>query len=114
MKLYTQIRLEAYREIDRWCIGIATHHPQLIGEDQAGCKELKEALNRELGDGEEPWEEWVWWQWIDERYRNWSSIIPTLHQECDVGSGEVMSYFAEKLASIAEVAVPIIDRYEGT
>ena len=114
VKLYTQIRLEAYREIDLWCIGITTHHPQLIGEDQAGCKELKEALNRELGNSEEPWEEWVWWQYIDKQYRNWSSIIPTLHQECDVGSGEVMSYFAEKLASIAEVAVPIIDRYEGT
>ena len=113
-KQQTQIRLEAEDGVNQWSIGVASSNTQLIGANQAGYKELKGALDREFGDSERSWEGWVWWQWIDEQYGNWASLIPTLHQECEEGSGEVMTYFAEKLASVANVAVPIIDRYEDT
>ena len=108
---HTQIRLEAVWENDHWGIGVVSQHPQ-FAKDQAGYTELKAALTKEFGNRDEDW--WLWWQYIDEEYKNWRSIIPTLHRECEEGGGEATMYFVEKMASIAEVAVPIIDRYEGT
>ncbi len=113
VKQYTQIRVEAVSEIDSWGIGLKSYS---LAKDRAGHMELKASLTNKLGSSEENWEGdgWLWWQYIDERYRNWSSIIPTLHRECEEGSGEALMCFVEKLADVAEVAVPIIDRYEGT
>ena len=108
---HTQIRLEAVWENDHWGIGVVSQHPQ-FEKGQAGCTELKAALTKELGDSEADW--WLWWQYIDEEYKHWHSIIPTLHRECEEGSGEATKYFVQKLASVAEIAVPIINRYEGT
>lgn len=107
---HTQIRLEAVWENDHWIIGVASQHPQ-FAKGQAGYTELKGALTKEFGNSEEDW--WLWLRYIDEEYKHWHTIIPTLHRECEEGSGEVTMYFVEKLANIAQVAVPIVDRYEG-
>ena len=105
----TQLRLEAESGLDRWSIGVKTEHPKLIGEDQECHRELREALENELGKSEAHHQGWVWWQWIDEEYQDWTSKILTLHEECEKGEGEVTTYFVEKFAEIAKVAVPIID-----
>ena len=108
---HTQIRLEAVWENHSWGVGVVSQHSQ-FSKDQAGYIELKAALAKEFGNSEADW--WLWWQYIDQEYRDWHNIIPTLHRECEAGGGEATMYFVEKLSSIAEVAVPIIDRYEGT
>jgi len=111
----TQIRLEAWREIDLWCIGIMSENPQLIQEDQEGHRQLRDALATSESTADWwGWQGWVKWQWVDERYRNWSAIIPALNRECEEDGGEATMYFVEKFARIAKVAIPIIDRYERT
>ena len=105
----TQLRLEAESKLDRWSIGVKTEHPELMGEDCRGRKELREALENQLGKSEEHRQGWVWWQWVNEEYQDWTSKIWTLHEECEKGEGEVTTYFVEKFAEIAKVAVPIID-----
>ena len=105
----TQLRLEAESGLDRWSIGVKTEHPKLIGEDQRWHRELREALENQLGKSEAYHEGWVWRQRINEEYQDWTSKIRTLHQECESGTGEVTMYFVEKFAEIAKVAVPTID-----
>lgn len=113
----TQIRLEAYREIDSWFVGVRSDNPQLIGQSEEGHVELKQEITDKLGPSGSRDAGWVWWQWVDEKYRNWSDLVPTLQRECeqrDDETNEVTTYFVEKLAAVAKVALPIIDRYEGT
>lgn len=111
---YTQIRLEAESEIGGWYIGLRSENPKLIDKNEQGHKELKAALTSTLGEGESDWPKWVWWQRIDRKYSEWASIIPDLRADSESGEGEFLMYFVEKFARIAKVAVPIIDRYEGT
>lgn len=116
-KKCTQIRLEAYQAIGAWDIGIRSPNGGYFDKEQEGYRELKEALERkkeELGTGSE-WPEWVWWQRLA-AYPDWRLIVPTLHRACvehDDEHREALMYFVDKFAKIAEVAVPIIDRYEG-
>ena len=98
----TQLRLEANWGINDWYIGVFSTN-----------KELEAALQGDLGKGESS-RGWPWWQWVDEKYGNWNTLIPTLERECNEGAGETKDYFVEKFAAIAKVAIPIIDRYEGT
>ena len=56
-----------------------------------------------------PW----WWNKVDEDKKNWSSLIPDLHQECGKQNGEITSYFVDKFTEIAEKAIPIINGIEG-
>lgn len=111
---YTQIRLEAESEIGGWFIGVRSETPELINKNEQGFKELKAALTHALGEGESDRPNWVWWQRIDRKYSEWTSIIPALREDSENGEGEFLMYFVEKFASISKVAVPIIDRYEGT
>ena len=113
-ELFTQIRLESYRHINKFCIGVLTANGQLADSEQEGWQELDAALRTALGESEKKYKVWPWWQWVDERYRNWDALIPTLSRECNAGGGDVTSYFVEKLAVVAKAAIPIIDRYEGT
>ena len=56
---------------------------------------------------------WLWWDWVDERYRNWDSLIPEMHRELQEEGGEIMRYFVERFTNIINIAAPIIDRIEG-
>ena len=113
-ELFTQIRLESYRHINNFCIGVLTANEQLTSSEQEGSRELDIALRTDLGEGEKKYKVWPWWQWVDERYRNWDTLIPTLERECNAGGGDVSNYFIEKFALVAKAAIPIIDHYEGT
>ena len=105
-----QIRLEAYsHRNDNWCIGVLSTNKRLSDSEQ-----LDAALRDIVGESEKKNQYWPWWQWVDEKYRNWDALIPALKQECDKGGGEITSYFVKKFADIAKEAIPIIDQYDGT
>ena len=109
---YTQVRLEAWVEIDQWDIGVRSDNP-LFGENEKAGIELRAALTKELGNSESNYEGWVWWQKIDDKYRNWSSIVPALRRELRDGGGDATMYFLKKFAHIFKIAGPIIDQYES-
>ena len=102
----TQIRLEARSGLNGWYIGVCSRNKR--------CQGLGAALREVLGASEDETDGWPWWQWVDETYRNWDTLIPVLHQECSTGTGHIKDYFVKKLNIIAEAAIPIIDEYEGT
>ena len=113
-KQLTQICLRPNnnRHMSDFFIGVLTANKQLTDIEQEGWRKLDAALRRALGESERRYKVWPWWQWVDEKYGNWDTLIPTLSRECDEGGGDVMSYFVEKFAVIAKAAIPIIDRYE--
>ena len=68
-----------------------------------------------LPKGEERYSPWFWWQWIDEEFRNLDKLVPRLHRECEGSDKSVaLAYFVNKFASIAKIAIPIVDKYEGS
>ena len=75
---------------------------------------MDDKLRTTLGKSEKKYKVWPWFQYVDEGYRNWDTLIPTLKRECDEGDGDVKSYFVERFAVVARAAIPIINRYEGT
>ena len=105
----TQLRLETTPSRS-WYIGVCSKH---LPED--GRSKLRTALSEALGEA--PDSSWLWWQLVDEEYRSWDDLIPTLQRECNEEGGEegakVLRYFVEKFAEIAKVAIPIIEEYEG-
>ena len=115
-QLFTQIRLRPNnnRHMSDFFIGVLTANKQLTDIEQEGWRKLDAALRRALGESEKKYKVWPWWQWVDEKYGNWDTLIPTLSRECDEGGGDITSYFVEKFAVVAKAAIPIIDRYEGT
>ena len=104
----TQLRLES-TPLSNWYIGICS---------KTLPEEAVTELKAELPPGERTrgGRHWIWWQWIDKRYRNWDDLIPLLRRECNGEGGEegrkVLEYFVEKFAEIAKVAIPVIDKYE--
>ncbi len=56
-----------------------------------------------------PW----WWDKVDEDKKNWSSLVPDLHQECKEQSDEITKYFVDKFTEIAVKAIPVINDIEG-
>ena len=104
----TQLRLES-TPLSNWYIGICS---------KTLPEEAMTELKAELPPGERTrgGRHWIWWQWIDKRYRNWDDLIPLLRRECNGEGGEegrkVLEYFVEKFAEIAKVAIPVIDKYE--
>ena len=114
-EFFTQIRLQSDRYMNDFYFGILTANEQLNDIEQEGWRELDAALRTAFGASEKKkYKSWPWWRLVDERYLNWDPLIPILNRECDEGRGEVLSYFVEKFAVVAEAAIPIIDRYEGT
>ncbi len=109
----TQLRLEAVSGVNDWYIGVCSTRGELTDREQKGRQKLIAALREALGASESETEEWPWWQWIEDEYRNWDTLIPALHQECKEGTGNITDYFVEKFAAIAKAAIPIIDEYEG-
>ena len=106
----TQLRLEAMSGINNWYIGVCSTNEQFTDKEQRGYRELDAALREAVGESES--DGWPWWQFVDERYRNWDTLIPALHRECNGDGIEIKKYFVEKFADIAKAAIPIIDRYE--
>lgn len=104
----TSIRLENDSQgPNGWFIGI--HSPVALSE--ANANELQERL-KSVAPTQTPEDHWPWWIWVDEKWRNWDSIIPALHKEIKEPGG-ITRYFVDKLVAIAKAATAVIDEIEG-
>ena len=89
-----------------WLYGVV--HPKY----QENSKLVVE-LHEELGD-ENNNAEWLWWKYVDKRYKNWDYLVADLYRERDQGdSGDVTNYFVDLLVGTAIRVIPIINQYEG-
>ena len=96
-----------------WSVGI--YSPIEILEDtdrQQRYGELREHLNKSVALTEPPDGYWPWWIWVDDKYRDWDSIIPAMNEENKV-RGDITNYFVDKLVAIANAALPFIDDIEA-
>ena len=100
--------MEAHKkDADNWYIGI-------LNPDKEKPKKLRNALVRKLGEGDFD-KALPWSVWMDEDKRNWSVLVPDLHEECGMeGGGEITSYFVDRFVEVATEAIPVIDGLEGT
>ena len=115
----TNIRLSnEYKGPNGWGFSVSSPMPKskMMGEDKERRKRLETKLVSEFdygGDTDDcPW----WWNNVDEDKKNWSSLVPDLHQECEGQEGqsdEITSYFVDKFTEIAGKAIPIINNIEG-
>lgn len=110
----TSIRLENNsRGPNGWFIGI--YSPIALSEDadrQQRYEKLRERLNTKVASTETPDDYWPWWIWVDDKCRNWDSIIPALNEESNV-RGDITNYFVDKLVAIAKAATRCIDEIEA-
>jgi hypothetical protein len=94
-------------------VGCPQSEEKLGDRDKKRRLRLKAELGETLGVGQQGlW--WPWWNRVDQRYRNWDSLVADLHREhAEEGGGEVMNYFVERFVGTAEKAIPIINEIEG-
>ena len=97
-----------------WCVAVVSPlEKSAIGESDARRRQqIEDELGRNLSGNKKPGNFWLWWDWVDERYRNWDPLIPEMHRELQEEGGEIMRYFVERFTNIVNIAVPIIDRIE--
>ena len=109
----THLRLEANGPgPNKWFIGVCSPNDKLSSDEEERRKELEKRLRDALGPGKnKDW--WPWWEWIDEKYRDWDPLLWGIHQECMNGGGEITEYFIKKFDAIAEKVIPIINEIEG-
>ena len=99
-----------------WDIGISSPAVSRVSDDdRKRCQELHEEigeLSKRLGKNQNDF--WPWWEWVDERYRHWNSLIPQLHEEAVAEGGEITTYFVRKFKEIDDETRDIIDRICGS
>ena len=111
---HTQICMQAESPNGtNWSIGVWSPASSRVSRDDL---ERSEKLHEEIGNLAKKLEkdqvdpEWPWWEWIDEEYRDWNSLIPELHEEVAEGDGAITDYFVRKFNQIADE----IDRIDGS
>ena len=104
------------REGTNWDIGVLLPAVSRVSEeDRERCRSLHEEigeLSKRLGKNQNDF--WPWWEWVDEEYRNWNSLIPQLHEEVKAEGGEITAYFVRKFHEIDDKTRDIIDRICGS
>ena len=48
--------------------------------DKFRRQQIEDELGRNLSGGKSA-NSWLWWDWVDEKYRNWDSLIPEMLPE---------------------------------
>ena len=112
----THLCLLAYEACGNdWRVGVRSPigKSQMSPSDLKRRKRIEKRLNRESKISA-PDEWWLWYEPVDERYRNWDALIPDLHRESQQDGGEITDYFVNKFVEIAEFAKPILDDIEGS
>ena len=102
---------------NKWIIGVCSCSPKqkkLSDEEKERGRKLNKKLSEALPHYASRNSWWPCRKRIDEKYRNWDSLVFRLHEECRSGDGEITDYFVKELNEIAKVAIPIIDEIEGT
>ena len=97
-----------------WCVAVVSplEKSRMEDSDKSRRQQIEDELEKNLSGGKSA-NSWLWWDWVDERYRNWDPLIPEMHRELQEEGGEIMRYFVERFTSIINIAAPIIDRIEG-
>ena len=112
----TAIRLEADgKGPNGWCYGVSSpvSVEKMTDRDTERRLRLDAELKKELGYSRDD-RFWPWWNWVDQRYKDWDYLIADLHVERTKEAGdEVMKYFVDALVTIAVKATPIINKIEG-
>ena len=113
---FTAIHMQAEsKDCTNWRIGIWSPSVDSVsGDDRERCEKLHNEIGRlskSLGKNQQV--SWPWWEWVDEKYRYWNSLIPQMDEEVRKGGGEITDYFVGKFKEIADQAIPIIDRIDG-
>ena len=115
----TAILLEADGEgpLDWWiCVVIPKSTKNMERREKKRRKSLVDALKTALGDGcgygDEDW--WVWWDWVDDQWKDWNPLLPELQRESEHDEGgEITNYFVDKFTEVAMKAIPVINKIEG-
>ena len=101
-----------------WIIGILSPLPKSKMSDDDRKRRripIEDRLDRESKKKtHRPDDEWPWYEYVDERYRHWDSLVPAMHRELQQDGGKITDYFVRKFKEIAEVAKPILDDIEGS
>lgn len=107
------LRAEA-RGPNHWFFGVVSPlvKSKMEESDKLRRQQIEDELGKKLSGGKTS-DRWPWWAWVDEKYRNWDSLIPEMHRELQEEGGEIMRYFVERFTNIINIAAPIIDRIEG-
>lgn len=99
----TRLRLEATGPgPNNLFIGVLSPNAEFTPKEKKRRKELEIKLFDALGPGESSWDGWLWWEWIDEKYKDWDPLLCDIHQECMNNGGEITEYFAKKFDAMAE------------
>ena len=73
---------------------------------------LKTALDAGSGTGDEDW--YVWWDSVDNKWKDWNPLLPELQRESENDKGgEITDYFVDTFTDVAMKAIPVINRFEG-
>ena len=96
------------KDADGWWIGI-------VDPGDFHGDELVQLLGDEKFISGGPAEPLIpWWDWMDEGKRNWSSLVPSLQEECGKeGGGEITAHYVARFLEVATMAIPIIDEVEA-
>ena len=101
-----------------WCIGVAIPKSteNMKKREKKRRESLVDALTAELdagsGSGDENW--WVWWDLVDDQWKDWNPLVPELQRESeDDKGGEITNYFVDKFIEVAMKAIPVINKFEG-
>ena len=112
----TSVYLEAQQKgrPNGWVIGVRSPlgESEMVADDKDRRERLRiEALKEKVGDKESDW--WPWYENVDDKYKNWDSILPALVEELKKETDcKIMEYYVNKFIEVAKTAIPIIDRIE--
>ena len=99
-----------------WYVGVRI--PKSIKKMTNGETERRDslikALESQLGVGSVAEDWWAWWDWVDDRWRNWNPLLPDLQRESEREEcGEITNYFVDRFTEVATKAIPAINKIEG-
>ena len=73
---------------------------------------LTTVLDAGSGSGNEYW--LAWWDWVDDKWKDWNLLLPELQRESkDHEGGEITNYFVDRFTEVAMKAIPVINKFEG-
>ena len=73
---------------------------------------LKTELDAGSGSGNEHW--LAWWDWVDDKWKDWHPLLPDLQRESESAEGgEITNYFVDRFTEVATKAIPAINEIEG-
>ena len=99
-----------------WIIGVRSplRKSRMSADDRARQTQIERRLAQESKKTGRAKEWRRWFDYVDERYRNWNRLTLAMHRELQQGGGEITDYFVGKFEEIAKFARPILDDIEGS